>query len=143
MKSVCVTKAKAYYIIADGYTECYTFNSREEAESFIELFKPFYKNKTVMIQEANELTSYIMNDYIIKEGEEKKMQNSNAVVKKIYCVVVNGEVQEKLDFDKIEIAKDYIKLFSLKYRQENTIAIREMYRINTDIIIREIYPNVD
>lgn len=40
MKSVCVTKAKAYYIIADGYTECYTFNSREEAESFIELFKP-------------------------------------------------------------------------------------------------------
>ena len=25
------------------------------------------------------------------------MQNSNAVVKKIYCVVVNGEVQEKLD----------------------------------------------
>lgn len=143
MKSVCVTKAKAYYIIADGYTECYTFNSREEAESFIELFKPFYKNKTVMIQEANVFTSYIMNDYIIKEGEEKKMQNSNAVVKKIYCVVVNGEVQEKLDFDKIEIAKDYIKLFSLKYRQENTIAIREMYRINTDIIIREIYPNVD
>lgn len=71
MKSVCVTKAKAYYIIADGYTECYTFNSREEAESFIELlFKPFYKNKTVMIQEANVFTSYIMNDYIIKEGEE-------------------------------------------------------------------------
>lgn len=28
---------------------------REEAESFIELFKPFYKNKTVMIQEANVL----------------------------------------------------------------------------------------
>lgn len=27
------------------------------------------------------------------------MQNSNAVVKKIYCVVVNGEVQEKLDYD--------------------------------------------
>lgn len=67
MKSVCVTKAKAYYIIADGYTECYTFNSREEAESFIELFKPFYKNKTVMIQEANVFTSYIMNDYIIIE----------------------------------------------------------------------------
>lgn len=42
------------------------------------------------------------------------MQNSNAVVKKIYCVVVNGEVQEKLDFDNIEIAKDYIKL-SRKY----------------------------
>lgn len=71
MKSVCVTKAKAYYIIADGYTECYTFNSREEAESFIELFKPFYKNKTVMIQEANVFTSYIMNDYIIKEGNDK------------------------------------------------------------------------
>ena len=35
MQSVCVTKAKAYYIIADGYTECYTFKSREEAESFI------------------------------------------------------------------------------------------------------------
>lgn len=70
MKSVCITKAKAYYIIADGYTECYTFNSREEAESFI-------------------------------------------------------------------------KLFSLKYRQENTIAIREIYRITTDIIIREVYQNVD
>lgn len=51
------------------------------------------------------------------------MQNSNAVVKKIYCVVINGEVQEKLDFDSMEIAKDYIKLFSLKYRQENTIAV--------------------
>ena len=29
-----------------------------------------YKNKTVMIQEANVLTSYTMDDYIIKEGEE-------------------------------------------------------------------------
>ena len=36
-----------------------------------------------------------------------------------------------------------IKLFSLKYRQENTIAIREIYRITTDIIIREVYQNVD
>lgn len=71
------------------------------------------------------------------------MQNSNDVVKKMYCVVINGEIQEKLDFNDIEIAKDYIKLFSLKYRQENTIAIREIYRITTDIIIREIYPNVD
>lgn len=70
MKSVCVTKTKAYYIIADGYKKCYIFNSREEAESFIEHFKPFYKNKTVMIQETNVFTSYIMNDYIIKEGEE-------------------------------------------------------------------------
>lgn len=33
------------------------------------------------------------------------MQNSNAVVKKIYCVVVNGEVQEKLDFDSMEYQK--------------------------------------
>ena len=143
MKSVCVTKAKAYYIIADGYTECYTFNSREEAESFIELFKPFYKNKTVMIQEAIVLTSYTMDEYVINEGEEWKMQNSNAVVKKIYCIVINGKIQEKLDFDSMEIAKDYIKLFSLKYRQENTIAIREIYRITTDIIIREVYQNVD
>lgn len=71
------------------------------------------------------------------------MQNSNAVVKKMYCVVINGEIQEKLDFNNIEIAKDYIKLFSLKYRQENTIAIQEIYRITTNIIIREIYPNVD
>lgn len=53
------------------------------------------------------------------------MQNSNAVVKKIYCVVINGEIQEELSFKNIEIAKDYIKLFSLKYRQENTIAIHE------------------
>lgn len=72
------------------------------------------------------------------------MQNSNAVVKKIYCIVINGKIQEKLDFDSMEkIAKDYIKLFSLKYRQENTIAIREIYRITTDIIIREVYQNVD
>ena len=70
MKSVCVTRTKAYYIIVAGYKKCYVFKSREEAESFIELFKPFYKNKTVMIQEANVFTSYIMNDYIIKEGEE-------------------------------------------------------------------------
>lgn len=39
------------------------------------------------------------------------MQNSNAVVKKIYCIVINGKIQEKLDFDSMEIAKDYIKLF--------------------------------
>ena len=67
------------------------------------------------------------------------MQNSNAVVKKIYCIVINGKIQEKLDFDSMEIAKDYI----MKYRQENTIAIREIYRITTDIIIREVYQNVD
>jgi|GEM_PF-5326074 hypothetical protein len=39
------------------------------------------------------------------------MQNSNAVVKKIYCVVVNGEVQEKLDFDNIENSKRLYKTF--------------------------------
>lgn len=93
MKSVCVTKAKAYYII--------------------------------------------------KESEEWKMQDSNAVVKKIYCIVINGKIQEKLSFKNMEIAEDYIKTFSLDFRKENLIAIREMYRINTDIIIREIYPNVD
>lgn len=143
MKSICITKEKAYYIIVDGCKKCYKFKSREEAKKFIELFKPFYKNKTVMIQEAIVLTSYKTDNYIIKEGEEWKMQNSNAVVKKMYCVVINGEIQEKLDFNDIEIAKDYIKLFSLKYRQENTIAIQEIYRITTNIIIREIYPNVD
>ena len=26
------------------------------------------------------------------------MQNSNAVVKKIYCIVINGKIQEKLSF---------------------------------------------
>lgn len=71
------------------------------------------------------------------------MQNSNAVVKKIYCIVINGKIQEKLDFDSMEIAKDYIKTFSLDFRKENLITIREMYRITTDIIIREIYLNVD
>lgn len=70
MQSICVTKTKEYYIIADGIQEYLVYRSREEAESFIELFKPFYKNKTVMIQEANVFTSYIMNDYITKEGEE-------------------------------------------------------------------------
>lgn len=70
MKSVCVTKTKAYYIIVAGYKKCYAFKSRKEAESFIEFLKPLYKNKTVMIQEAIVLTSYIMNDYVIKEGEE-------------------------------------------------------------------------
>lgn len=71
------------------------------------------------------------------------MQNSNAVIKKIYCIVINGETQEKLSFVSLEIAKDYIKTFSSKYRQENTIAIREIYRITTDVIVREIYSNVD
>lgn len=61
MKSICITKDKAYYIVVDG---------REEAKKFIEFFKPFYKNKTVMIQEAIVLTSYTMDNYIIKEGEE-------------------------------------------------------------------------
>lgn len=71
------------------------------------------------------------------------MQNSNSVVEKMYCVVINGKMQEKLPFVSLEIAQDYIKLFSLEYRRENTIAIREFYRVTTDIIIREIYPNVD
>lgn len=70
MKSVCVTKTKIYYIIADGKQEYLVYRSREEAKSFIELFKSFYKNKTLMIQEANVLTSYTMDDYTIKEGEE-------------------------------------------------------------------------
>ena len=68
------------------------------------------------------------------------MQNSNAVVKKIYCIVINGKIQEKLDFDSMEIAKDYIKLFSLKYRQENTIAIREIYRITIELF-KPFYKN--
>lgn len=42
------------------------------------------------------------------------MQNSNAVVKKIYCVVVNGEVQEKLDFDNIENSKRLYKTFQFE-----------------------------
>ena len=71
------------------------------------------------------------------------MQNSNAIVKKIYCIVINGKVEENMPFSSPEYAKEYISLFSSKYRRENTIAIREMYRITTDIIIREIYPNVD
>jgi hypothetical protein len=71
------------------------------------------------------------------------MQDSNAVVKKIYCIVLNGKIQEKLTFKNPEIAKDYIKTFSLRWRQVNTITIYEMYRITTDIIIREIYPDVD
>lgn len=71
------------------------------------------------------------------------MQNSNAVVKKIYCIVINGKVEENMPFSSPEYAKEYISLYSSKYRRENTIAICEMYRITTDIIIREIYPNVN
>lgn len=71
------------------------------------------------------------------------MQDSNAVVKKIYCIVINGKIQEKLSLKNMEIAEDYIKTFSLDFRKENLITIREMYRITTDIIIREIYLNVD
>lgn len=36
------------------------------------------------------------------------MQDSNAVVKKIYCIVINGKIQEKLSFKNMEIAEDYI-----------------------------------
>lgn len=71
------------------------------------------------------------------------MQNSNAIVKKIYCIVINGKVEANMPFNSPEYAKEYISLFSSKYRRENTIAIREIYRVTTDIIIREIYPNVD
>lgn len=63
-------KSKKYYIIADGTQEYLVYRSRKEAERFIERFKPFYKNKTVMIQEAIVLTSYKMDNYIINEGEE-------------------------------------------------------------------------
>lgn len=49
MKSVCVTKAKAYYIIADGYTECYTFNSREEFDFEVEA-----KNRVEAEEKAKE-----------------------------------------------------------------------------------------
>ena len=31
------------------------------------------------------------------------MQNSNAVVKKIYCIVINGKIQEKLDKEGIKV----------------------------------------
>lgn len=70
MQSVCVTKAKAYYILADGTQEYLVYRSREEAESFVELFKNSYKNKTVIIKEAIVLTSYTMDEYVIKESEE-------------------------------------------------------------------------
>ena len=70
MQSVCVTNAKAYYIIADGTQEYLVYRSREEAESFVELFKNSYKNKTVIIKEAIVLTSYTMDEYVIKESEE-------------------------------------------------------------------------
>lgn len=36
------------------------------------------------------------------------MQNSNAVVKKIYCIVINGKIQEKLDFDSMELANEVL-----------------------------------
>lgn len=71
------------------------------------------------------------------------MQDSNAVAKKIYCIVINGKIQEDLSFKSLETTKEYINLLSLDNRQKNTITIREIYRISTDIIIREIYPNVD
>lgn len=71
------------------------------------------------------------------------MQDSNVVVKKIYCIVLNGKTQEDLSFKSLETTKEYINLLSLDNRQKNTITIREIYRISTDIIIREIYPNVD
>lgn len=58
-------------------------------------------------------------------------------------IVINGKIQEKLSFKNMEIAEDYIKTFSLDFRKENLITIREMYRITTDIIIREVYLNVD
>lgn len=66
------------------------------------------------------------------------MQDSNAVVKKIYCIVINGKIQEKLDFDSMEIAKDYIKLFSLKYRQENTIAKGNILQVRKFVVIVDI-----
>lgn len=70
MQSICITKSKEYYIIADGTQECLVYRSREEAESFVELFKNSYKNKTVIIKEAIVLTSYTMDEYVIKESEE-------------------------------------------------------------------------
>lgn len=71
MQSICITKSKKYYIIADGTQEYLVYRSRKEAERFIERFKPFYKNKTVMIQEAIVLTSYKMDNYIIIEGDKE------------------------------------------------------------------------
>lgn len=43
MQSICITKSKEYYIIADGTQEYLVYRSREEAESFVELFKNSYK----------------------------------------------------------------------------------------------------
>lgn len=70
MQSICIAKSKEYYIIADGTQEYLVYRSREEAESFVELFKNSYKNKTVIIKEAIVLTSYTMDEYVIKESEE-------------------------------------------------------------------------
>lgn len=44
MQSICITKSKEYYIIADGTQEYLVYRSREEAES--------------------------MDEYVIKESEE-------------------------------------------------------------------------
>lgn len=35
------------------------------------------------------------------------MQDSNAVVKKIYCIVINGKIQEDLSFKSLETTKEY------------------------------------
>lgn len=45
------------------------------------------------------------------------MQNSNAIVKKIYCIVINGKVEANMPFSSPEYAKEYISLFSSKYRR--------------------------
>ena len=71
------------------------------------------------------------------------MQNSNAIVKKIYCIVINGKVEANMPFSSPEYAKEEISLFTSKYRREKTIAIREIYIETTKIIIREVYQNVD
>lgn len=38
------------------------------------------------------------------------MQNSNAIVKKIYCIVINGKVEANMPFSSPEYAKEYISL---------------------------------
>lgn len=84
MKSVCVTKAKAYYIIADGYTECYTFNSREDEEKFcpnilLGLLTGFYGIKNKPWQpEIGDVYFYVAVD----EGKNKGVIHSETLFNK-------------------------------------------------------------
>lgn len=89
MKSVCVTKAKAYYIIADGYTECYTFNSRFEYMFILSKGRP--KTLNLLCDRKNKSAGNVSNCETRSGREQRRTLSKKELLKNIQDVLTYGK----------------------------------------------------